>query len=353
MSAGEKIAKLEGLLARVRERAESGEVTRAGSGAYPVPSRTVVPPSEIAEALLGEDAATMPTELPEQSEAVPQIHVPPAPPVAVSMPPLPATSGWSDPPPPTSAEPPQVAEAFTETTAPPAPDDSDVDVEVSTEVVEIDIDEPGFAAADRGFAPAESGAQLVAEQVSDEPLHEDLAEALVATTTSIPPELVESIPPDLVEPQTPAGNEVLEPEPSSSPRPIEDAYAAADRAYEEESAPRHTPPPESGKQVAAASVRPEALRKSSVPPDSLGGNTLVDMSAPAAPTGAWREPGLSAPSSRGSRVPPSAAPPTVNLSPEVTRPAVAIEANVVRIDGTSPSFAPATFGELLDATLAL
>jgi hypothetical protein len=43
----------------------------------------------------------------------------------------------------------------------------------------------------------------------------------------------------------------------------------------------------------------------------------------------------------------------VDLSPEVTRAAIAQAADVAEIVGTAKRFSPATFGELLDATLAL
>ena len=57
--------------------------------------------------------------------------------------------------------------------------------------------------------------------------------------------------------EPPPANEIEEPSPSSSRRPIAGEEPVAE-AYSEESAPRHTPPPESGKQVAAAPSNPPA-----------------------------------------------------------------------------------------------
>jgi hypothetical protein len=71
--------------------------------------------------------------------------------------------------------------------------------------------------------------------------------------------------------------ELLEEAPTSSRRPIADA----DREPEDDRAPRHTPPPESGKQVAAplaSESEPSAVRRSSAPP--------ADVIRPQMPAGA-------------------------------------------------------------------
>jgi hypothetical protein len=193
---------------------------------------------------------------------------------------------------------------------------------------------------------------------------------------SLPPAAAAAEPeaePEPEAPPPPAANEVIEEAPSSSPRPI-----AASEAYEAESAPRHTPPPESGKQVAAPSVKPDSVRKSSVPPPSIEGHTLI---------GGWREPGMALPRDREAsdvtrspavRVPPPPPPPPPDhvvaapppppppppqappvaraaepLRAEVTKAELPATANVATIEGTAPTFAPSTFGELLDATLAI
>lgn len=335
MSPQEKITKLEGLLARVQQRARHGNRAVA---LRPVPAASTRSPAvaPVAPVAAAPTAPAPPVALstPPHGDGPTIIEAAPRVPLQVSVPPLPETSGWSDPPPAQTDAPP--ATTFEQEAAFEArTDDSDVDVEVSAEVVEIDIDEP--AHADHGFVPAESGAQPVAEHAPEhEPLPEDLSEELVATATSLPPGPAElSEPP----PPPPAANEVVEPEPSSSPRPIAteipDAYSASGEV------PRHTPPPESGKQVAAPSVRPEpALRKSSIPPARVS-------AAPPPLSGGWREPG---------RVPPVVAAPvaqSVRLAPESTRGAIPIDANVVAIEGNAAAFKPATFGDLLDATLSL
>lgn len=230
--------------------------------------------------------------------------------------------------------------------------DDDAEVEVSSEVVEVDID------VDEPIA-AESGQQPVA-YATEPPAELEVVEEDEAPGTQRAPD----------EPAVAASpaNEIEEPAPSSSRRPIADDVAAAG-AYEEESSPRHTPPPESGKQVAVSpSTHPP--RKSSVPPPpSLEGHTLI---------GGWREPGLAQPpgGGQGVRVPPppqagAAPPPPVpaaagsspqvsppqasgtRLSPDVTRPDLPQGAKVAAIEGSSQVAKPATMGDLLDLTLGL
>lgn len=199
--------------------------------------------------------------------------------------------------------------------------DADVDVEIGTEEVDVDID------VDEQGMPLESGAQMVGEE----------------------PPIVQA-----------AANELVEPAPSSSPRPI---ASEQPETFEEESAPRHTPPPESGKQVAAPSVTPQP-RKSSIPPQSLEGHTLI---------GGWREPGIppGGAGGPGVRVPgpvnipaePVTATRTASVPPrasdrplaaDVTRAELPGEgAKVASFEGAVPTFQPSTFGELLDATLDL
>ncbi len=385
MSPKEKIAKLERLLARVKERTEAPR--RTGAAPIPAPPAHSVHPA--AHAAAEPEAAHVASEAEAAHTAQPVDAFPSASSVAstreiaprtleelpsaafASAPPTELSTGWS--------EAPAGVEAAPETAADPVADmgEDDMEVEVSAEVVEldIDIDEPGMM-------PAESGAQPVADHVADhvtngaaehEPDLDDVA-ALVSAPPVAPE--AEAEPDPEPEPVVPA-NEVVEPAPSSSPRPI--ATEQPD-AYEEESAPRHTPPPESGKQVAAPSVKPEpASRKSSMPPaesmspPSLEGHTLI---------GGWREPGMALPRdpsevSRGPavRVPPpppppppadvfgSQARPTASVPPRageasgfgpvVAKPELPESAQVATIEGAAPPLAPATFGELLDATLSI
>ncbi|MBX3189277.1 MAG: hypothetical protein KF819_19795 [Labilithrix sp.] len=286
MSANERIGKLEALLARVQSRAGAPRAPTNGA-AYAAP-----PPAE----------ATV-----EETE---EVHAR-----------APETQ-----PPITQVEPPGL----------------DAEVEVSTEVVEVDID------VDEPIA-MESGAQPVGQQTLPPDELEEVGEE--APPTAQPSDIAAA---------SALANEIEEPTPSSSRRPI--AAEAEAETYEEESAPRHTPPPESGKQVAAPSVHP-APRKSSIPPPppSLEGHTLI---------GGWREPGLAqgAPGAsphgphQGVRVPgppperPAPAPPQASgprLSPDVTRPNLPTAAKVATIEGAAPPPKPATAGELLDLTLSL
>lgn len=176
--------------------------------------------------------------------------------------------------------------------------------------------------------------------------------------------------------RVPGANEVVEIAPSSSPRPIGEGA-------EPFPVPRHTPPPESGKQI-ASNVPP------STPPSSLEGHTLIggwqksgvpsfgppNMSGAAPPAAAapaglmtpkdaprqdrpqpFRPEATTQPSSQlAPHVPKprggQALPPTV-LGPELTRPAVAIQGPVATFEGSAPAVRPQTFGDVLDATLGL
>jgi hypothetical protein len=245
---------------------------------------------------------------------------------------------------------------------------TDSEVEVSSEVVEvdIDIDEP---------MPLESGAQPVAQQtMPPEDLLEEVEEQPMATQPSVRPSHAEDHHEEEVAHAAPPANEIEEPTPSSSRRPIAGEEASAEEAYEAESSPRHTPPPESGKQVAAPSAHPPS-RKPSAPPPSLEGHTLI---------GGWREPGLGTPQispsagmSTAVRVPGPG--PAAGARPSGTEPpatvvqgagAIAAQASGTRLtaDVTRPDLAsgevasftgapaierPKTLGELLDLTLGL
>ena len=217
------------------------------------------------------------------------------------------------------------------TTPPPSnPDyDSDSDVEVSSEVVEVDID------VDEPMLAAESGVNELIEVRDEE--DEELAPN---TQSSTDPPMALDVEEE-VRAATPA-NEIEEPSPSSSRRPIASDHPA--ETYDDDSAPRHTPPPESGKQV-TPSIAPQP----SAPPPSLEGHTLI---------GGWREPGAGgAPNIvtgvTGVRVPAPAPVAAAPLSAEVSKPALPATAHVASIEGTPPAFKPSSFGDLLDASLGL
>ena len=334
MSALEQVSKLETLLARIHSRAAEPRTVAA-------PAPTFAAPMPAPEPFV----ARAPSITPSSSPRPPRVAsiLPEPPPRVASIPPEAILAGQvqTTPPPSMGSEPPPTQAEMDDLDV-----DGDMDVEVSSETVEIDIDDPMLT--DEGF-PRESGSLPVAAQARA-PIEESLEEHIE--------DLVESIPP-----AEPPANEVLEPAPSSSPRPIE--------SYE--TAPRHTPPPESGKQVAIGSVRPEP-RMSSTPPPSEG-HTLM---------GGWREPGMPLPRGEarpGVRVPPppppppppaelisrprpppppaaipSSATPSIAAKPltsEPTFPSFAAFAEVGVIESPASSFAPITFGDLLDASLSL
>lgn len=272
---------------------------------------------------------------------------------------------------------------------PPA-DFADEEVEVSSEVVEVDIDIDDVDVMDGDGE--ESNAPLASASVSGgsstirAPFDDASDDAMTQDDRALSP-------PPLAGEHEPLANEIDEPAPSSSRRPI-----ASPDAYEASSAPQHTPPPESGKQVAAPSAAPP--RRPSAPPPA----SEPRADAP----GGWREPGLphsmpplpsarplgppgasalpppprSAPSIAPYSPPPPrtippvqaappspsrgsmAAPPSASVAPaplasgprlvaDVTRGAPSASSPVARFEGTAPVFQPASFGELLDASLEL
>ncbi|MDB4940769.1 MAG: hypothetical protein JWP97_303 [Labilithrix sp.] len=368
MSAKERIGMLQGLLERVTTRAKEPRGNGAVHAAAPAPALIAHRAEEEAPGLVArraEEAPGLVARRAEQDET--------------------ARAKLLDSVPPDTAHG-QDMEAYAAAREAAHQDDLDADVEVSSETVEvdIDIDEPGYeppgyeppgydAATTPAFAQpgAQSGAQPVAQPTMPPEDLEELEEEepRVAHTTAAP-----SAPPEELVAAAQPANEIEEEAPSSSRRPIageepHDAYAA-------ESAPRHTPPPESGKQATAPSVHPAARSGSeptfereeagaslnpSAPPPSLEGHTLI---------GGWREPGLGQPRvpqvgaglTTGVRVPappPAAgAPPAqasgTRLSPDVTRPEVAASAaGVASFEGDVAIARPSTMGELLDLTLSL
>ena len=216
------------------------------------------------------------------------------------------------------------------TLAPSAPhhralDEDDAVLEISSETVEVDIDDVDEALLVASEAPPHAAAFTM---------------PIVAPPPMVPSASgVGELPP-------PFADELEEVPPSSSRRAV-----ASERpeAYGVPSPPLHTPPPESGQQV---SVAPAAAV--SEPPDSLEDHTLI---------GGWREPGLGVPHvGSGVRVPAPvqhrepavAVAPTVHLAPDVTRPERLAEgASVAEFAGALPIPKPTTLGELLDLTLSL
>ena len=380
MTPREKIGRLEELLGRVQRRAAEPRPTPLAAQGVSQPSSQVSP-----KATTGAMAATpmagnggLPLK-PTQTSMAAQPEPAPAPPPQAQTPASPPVSeppGNTFPTSPPASMPSEPPAAAGPSTIPPITtvaggDDSDGDVEVSSEVVDIDVD----VDMDDMGTPLESGAQPVADHsvfADDQGIGETtMADAQVPILG--PENEVHSE----AQPGGTPANEIEEPAPSSSPRPI---ASEKPEAFEEESAPRHTPPPESGKQVAAAPSTPPS-RKTSSPPPSLEGHTLI---------GGWREPGLGGgpvigspgapqgvrvpapgaaapPPAAKAEIPPAAATPASRpsspparhsdrpLAPEITRAELGAipGAKVASFEGTPPAFKPSTFGELLDASLGL
>lgn len=382
MTSREKIGRLEELLSRVQRRAAeprgmavsqvSPKATTGAMAATPMMTPQAAGNGGAQGGVHVKPTQTsMPAQSAPQAHAAPQAQTPVAPPASEP----PGNTFPTSPPASAPSEPPAKAGPSTipPVTTVDSGDDSEVDVEVSTEVVDIDVD----VDVDEMGTPLESGAQPVAE-------HSVFADDQgIGETTMADAQLPILGPENEVHSEAQPGatmaNEIEEPAPTSSPRPI---ASEKPEAFEEESAPRHTPPPESGKQVAAAPSTPPS-RKTSSPPPSVEGHTLI---------GGWREPGLGGPiigapggpppggagvrvPAPGQGAPPPAAkaevppPPQTGtrpstpparhsdrpLSPEITRAELgsASASNVASFEGTPPAFKPSTFGELLDASLGL
>lgn len=307
MTPDDRVGALVQLLERVKRHAKeprvprAGQAVAAGEGAVGTASQG------------GPSAASWapPIQVPTEPVAFPPPHTAHAPePRTGFAGPSTVPTYAPEPPAVPVSSPPAGAAAYSS-------DDDDAVLEISAEPVEIEL------------GPDESGFTVPSEPPE------------VPATFTMP--LAGSPPPTLLadeEVEAPFANEVVEPAPSSSRRPIAD-----DLAFEEER--RHTPPPESGKQVSVAPSAP------SEPPPSLDERTLI---------GGWREPGLGvAHVSTGVRVPaPSREIPATRanvgpLSPDVMRPVMPTQEDleIAAFRGSVPLSKPATLGDLLDMTLAL
>jgi hypothetical protein len=262
-----RIATLEALLARVRSRAGEPRESRQSLA--------------VASPLLAAVPAALPSEPPPGDEID-----------AVTIPPPPALLRQPAPPPMRAALP-------TET-------DVVVDVDVLQEavgdtVIGVAAEEAGTGQSPRSrerLVAAEPAMGLVVQMPAPEPLPEE------------PPDLLTIV-------------ERIEETPVSSRRPVatEPEKRLSDMAYgaeeEEESLPRHTPPPESGRMAAAPS----------------SGDPDADVT--------------------GVRESPVMAPRGLGLIPEEIRADLAPHDAVADMVGEAQPFAPTTFAGLLDASMAL
>ena len=133
-----------------------------------------------------------------------------------------------------------------------------------------------------------------------------------------------------------AGNEIEEPAPSSSRRPIASEAPEPDEESED-SSPRHTPPPESGKQVAATPV----LEREFTPTPEVTSVRRASVPAPLPASAPALAPSASLPA------------PAARLASEVSRATIAPSTSVASMVSAAPAVKVTTFGDLLDATLGL
>jgi hypothetical protein len=202
-------------------------------------------------------------------------------------------------------------------------------------VVEVDAPDPALdkviVSAEEPVVPvaAESRERLVAAAPVAAEAAADLAPPVEATPTKL-----ESLPAGEIEAaevpvEVPVEEEEDEQAPVSSRRPVaaepEERLAQMAFGHDEPApAPLHTPPPESGRLPAAPVVD-----------DYDGDTTGVREAQPVV--------------LQAAAVPP----PVHALVPDETRPTIGPSRDVADVVGDAQRFAPSTFVELLDATLAL
>lgn len=374
MSAQERIAKLEALLARVTSRA--GEARPARTDGAVAAATKVNGPGSVARALAPSSGAT-----PAPAEAAPtrsHAPLPAAPPVevATNRPPSVVPAPTTPAPVPVRPQAPPLA-ASPVATAHVEPEETE---ELNLDVVQLESVRPPPA---RPEAPVADDASESRERLVAAPPVEEQTEALTlpparhdaegehpavasdgrAGDDDAPVLELSADSPDV---EVSAADIDVEEPPASSRRTIAQAPAEPpleELAFGDAHAPPpmpHAPPPESGRQMALTQANldfeSEATGVQSKPDETI-------IKAPSIPPPASAE----AAAARPKTVPPSAPPPPVQVAaprsvppaapavvttPEVVRPSLEAKP-VAEFVGQRPAFAPANFGELLDATLAL
>lgn len=383
MNVQERIAKLEALLARVSTRAgepRNGHaasprvdvVVAAAPVAQPVPARIEPPRVTVATP----NVAVLPTSLPV-------VHAAPEEPEEIE---LAATDLLSSPPPPVAAE---AAPAMAEVSAA-----SDEPLESRERLV--------AAPAVEELTDVQSLPPVAEREEEPPPSDPTVARAPTSMRVSEGPAL-ELAPDDAPEVEVSTSDlddggvvdvdmEADEP-PASSRRPIALEPPLEELAFGDAAPPpaAHTPPPESGRQV-ASSAYPEAVQPSEALAESPEAPTAAEVSAaspgldfdgestgvrakadaeaapaasPTAPPPAFvaeaqvaartsppPAPGT-VPPPAARTAPPPAPVPVIALAPEVVQPSLDAGASVAAFVGKAPEFQPSSFGDLLDATLAL
>lgn len=243
----------------------------------------------------------------------------PAPPVAAAAA-APSPTPAAPPPQPRT---PEVEPRPQPAPPPPAPVaeliEVDVQETVSDTVIGMTVEEVPLAESFESRERLVAAEPVMEEGLADDVLSDEVVAEEVVIEAAVVAEPAEESPSELL-----SAVEDVEEAPLSSRRPVapEPEERLADMAFgaEEPSPPRHTPPPESGRLPAAPALEFD------------GDVTGVREATPIAVVEQVR---------------------ARELSPEVTRAPAAPNDAVAEIVGTAQRFAPATFADLLDASLAL
>ena len=217
---------------------------------------------------------------------------------------------------------------------------------------EIDVELPEPAIELRSDAPAQSDERIVAAKPVELPVEEDVVVPLVRPSAEDAPQLEVA-----AEFMSASDLEEAEPEeaaPLSSRRPLgpPPAEVLDQKAFGKEETPEpaiHTPPPESGKLPAAPELSPIVELADYDNQDITG---VHHTPAGERRSTASTDDALAQSGEHAASQPQVEA---AKLAPEVIKPAVVAAAGIAVADviGTANAFKPATFGELLDATLKL
>lgn len=346
MTVRERVAKLGALLARVSERAQAPRV-RNGHAGHAAP----IEQTDVAEA-----AAEISPESEVSAADVDALMASPtpAPPPVVQAAPV-AVTEVDEPfsPPPAEVEILSEVELDDEEAAPETPETPSAQPSAAVEPEELPSRERMVAAVPAASAPTALPGTLItprqeeADRASSLQTGERLAASAVRETsglddeesldadTEVPPEVALRAP-DVPDVMAKTSETIVEP-PASSRRPIALEPKLEELAFGEgaPSEEPHAPPPESGRQVAALPVELDFETE-------FTGVRPKDA-----------EPASSPVEKRTDRK--SQAPQAVQVdasAPEVTAARHASGPSAV-FDGEAPVFKPATFGELLDASLSL
>jgi hypothetical protein len=340
VNAGERLAKLEAILARVMDRAKALRGVRAESAAAPPSIDGGRIDADGAEARPDLLAASASREILEQ-----------APPVVIDV-----------TPPPASVDVEVEVVDIREVSEPPIPIELSSEQEVQSSERIVSAPEEALA----GEAEGERPASVAPTEGAADPRIESSPDP---ESRHVPDYAPDYVPDYLPEP------------PASSRRPIALESKLEDLAFGDAAPPEapHTPPPESGRQVASppavdldfdsdfTGVRSRASDSaegavvrshapSSFPPpaevaplDPAGGGDSFDAGSGGAATVA---PASDERAKVRAEVEAAVAPLAVAATPDITLPSLP-DAPVAVFEGNVPLFKPASFGELLEATLAL